>query len=96
MNLLLQCNPYNSSLDVEQIREQYEKEKATLADMLPKDKSEEEAKKVAEEKAKQWAIIEKELESFDMDDLSPENKVRVIHCFQKVFLFCPISLHKLL
>ena len=51
--------------------------------MLPKDKSEEEAKKVAEEKAKQWAIIEKELESFDMDDLSPENKVRVIHCTQR-------------
>ena len=69
LTALLQCNPYNASLDVEQIREQYEKEKATLNEMLPKDKSEEEAQKVAEEKAKQWAIIEKELESFDQAEL---------------------------
>ena len=69
MTALLQCNPYNASLDVEQIREQYVKEKSTLNEMLPKDKSEEEAKKLAEEKAKQWAIIEKDLETFDQAEL---------------------------
>ena len=69
LTALLQCNPYNASLDVEQIREQYVKEKSTLNEMLPKDKSEEEAKKLAEEKAKQWAIIEKDLETFDQAEL---------------------------
>ena len=75
LTLLLQCNPFNSTLDVEEIREQYEKQKATLEEMLPKDKSEEEAKKIAEEKAKQWSKIEKELEDFDMEnDISEENR----------------------
>ena len=58
---LLQNNPYNSSLPAEEIREQYEKEKAALDELLPKDMDAEEAQKVAEEKAKQWAEIEKEL-----------------------------------
>ena len=74
LTLLLQCNPFNSTLDVEEIREQYEKQKATLEEMLPKDKSEEEAKKIAEEKAKQWSKIEKELDSFDIEnDITEEN-----------------------
>ena len=74
LTLLLQCNPFNSTLDVEEIREQYEKQKATLEEMLPKDKSEEEAKKIAEEKANQWSKIEKKLDSFDIEnDITEEN-----------------------
>ena len=42
--------------------------------MLPKDKSEEEAKKIAEEKANQWSKIEKKLDSFDIEnDITEEN-----------------------
>ena len=54
LTLLLQCNPYNSSLPVEDIKEQYGKEKATLEEMIPKDKTEADRQKVAEEKAAQW------------------------------------------
>ena len=68
MTLLLQCNPYNSALPVEDIREQFEKEKATLDEIKPKDKSEEERQKLAEEKNKQWKDIEKLLEDFDEDE----------------------------
>lgn len=57
LTMLLQCNPYNSALPVEEFRERYEQEKAILEKMLPKDNSEEEAKK----KAKQWQNIEEKL-----------------------------------
>ena len=71
---LLQNNPYNSSLPAEEIREQYEKEKATLDELLPKDMDAEEAQKVAEEKAKQWSEIEKELKVKNLVKVT-ENKV---------------------
>ena len=43
---LLQNNPYNSSLPAEEIREQYEKEKAAMDELLPKDRDAQEAEKV--------------------------------------------------
>jgi condensin complex subunit 1 len=73
LTLLLQCNPYNSSLPVEEIREKFEKEKATLTEMLPKD-DKEDAEKVAAEKMKQWTAIEAELSEFEAEnDASEDN-----------------------
>lgn len=73
LTFLLQCNPYNSSLPVEEIRQQYEKEKAVLEEMQPK--KEEEGLKQAEEKAAQWASIEKELQKYKADNTEEEDKL---------------------
>merc|ERR1712223_292510 len=73
LTLLLQCNPYNSSLPVEDIKEQYGKEKATLDEMLPENKTEADCQKAAEEKAAQWAAIEKELKEFEDEDGVEDN-----------------------
>ena len=54
LTFLLQCNPYTSNVEVEAIKEQYVKEKATLDEMLPKNKTEADCQKAAEEKAAQW------------------------------------------
>ncbi len=70
LTFLLQCNPYNSSLPVEDIREQYEKEKVTLQEMLPKDKSEEEKEKIAKEQREHWAKIEQQFDEFDEEKLN--------------------------
>lgn len=72
LTMLLQCNPYNSALPVEEFKERYEKEKAALDEMLPKDNSSEEAKKIAEEKTKQWQKIEEKLEEFDVDEIDQD------------------------
>ena len=70
MTTLLQNNPYNSSLPVEDLKEQFEKENATLENMKPKENLQE-----AEDKAKQWEKIEKELEKFDAEEDEQEDKL---------------------
>ena len=57
LTFLLQCNPYTSNVEVEAIKEQYVKEKATLEEMLPKNNTEADCQKAAEEKAAQWYEI---------------------------------------
>lgn len=70
LTTLLQNNPYNSSLPVEDLKEQFEKENATLENMKPKENLQE-----AEDKAKQWEKIEKELEKFDAEEDEQEDKL---------------------
>ena len=59
LTALLQFNPFNATLPVEEIKEQYELEKKKLENMKPPDKAEEEAKKL-----QQWIDIEKGLTEF--------------------------------
>ena len=56
LTALLQFNPFNATLPVEELKDQYEQEKQKLDAMKPPDKEKEQA-----EKLKQWIEIEKEL-----------------------------------
>lgn len=59
LTALLQFNPFNATLPVEELKEQYELEKNKLESMKPPDKAEEEAKKL-----QQWIDIEKGLTEY--------------------------------
>lgn len=59
LTALLQFNPFNATLPVEELKEQFDIEKKKLEGMKPPDKAEEEAKKL-----RQWIDIEKGLTEF--------------------------------
>ena len=63
LTALLEFNPFNATLPVEELKEQYEQEKQKLDGMKPPDKAAEEA-----EKLKQWIEIEKGLIRYTTDD----------------------------
>ncbi len=68
MTLLLQCNPYNATLPVAELKEEYEKEKAKLEVLRPLDEQKEAEAKAAE-KLKQWGSLEKSLQEY-LDNLA--------------------------
>ena len=65
---LLQFNPFNATLPVEELKEQYDVELKKLEEMQPPDKEQEQAKKL-----QQWIDIEKELEVYMGDNHSSDN-----------------------
>ena len=101
LTALLQFNPFNATLPVEELKEQYELEKKKLDEMNPPDKAAEETQKL-----KQWIEIEKGLTEHindevyndeDKDDLwenaSPgEVHERIRHHLIKKKYGCAISL----